>query len=399
MRRYYQILGIRENATQEEIKAAWLFMVKAFHPDKFVGSSFQQQQTAQERTKAINEAYSVLSNPVTRSHYDREFARHTRSNAATPNPANSPPPPTPPVTPSTGRVATGTRTIRKAILAAAVLIGALSLGKVFLLSNLKPGAPVVARSPSTRNTESLVPFQTIAPSGPPPRSSREFADEARQLRERLRESLFVWRTNIITTVFWIGERADRNHPVSHVQSCWDPNWAENYGGFDTPDPKSRRNYIPISFIPQQNPFYCALPYNDVTDGQFKLEAHVVIPWFNRAYVEPGLSVCKDRWVAIRKQNRTCYAQWEDCGPVLTDCFRYVFENDRPTKDGEIESPGLEISPAVRDYLGLNSRDVTDWQFVEVRDVPPGPWRNYGENNHFVIARRQMGMQPATSPKR
>ena len=45
-------------------------------------------------------------------------------------------------------------------------------------------------------------------------------------------------------------------------------------------------------------------------------------------------------------------------------------------------------PAVRDYLGLQSTDVTDWQFVEVRDVPPGPWRTYGDNNHFVIAQRQ-----------
>jgi hypothetical protein len=26
--------------------------------------------------------------------------------------------------------------------------------------------------------------------------------------------------------------------------------------------------------------------------------------------------------------------------------------------------------------------------VEVRDVPPGPWRSYGDNNHFVIAKRQ-----------
>jgi hypothetical protein len=26
--------------------------------------------------------------------------------------------------------------------------------------------------------------------------------------------------------------------------------------------------------------------------------------------------------------------------------------------------------------------------VEVRDVPPGPWRTYGDNNHFVIAQRQ-----------
>jgi hypothetical protein len=47
-----------------------------------------------------------------------------------------------------------------------------------------------------------------------------------------------------------------------------------------------------------------------------------------------------------------------------------------------------VSPAVRDYLGLGAMDVTDWQFVEVRDVPPGPWRDYGDNNHFVIARRQ-----------
>jgi hypothetical protein len=44
------------------------------------------------------------------------------------------------------------------------------------------------------------------------------------------------------------------------------------------------------------------------------------------------------------------------------------------------------------YLGLAQTDVTDWQFVEVRDVPPGPWRSYGENNHFVIARRQFGQQ-------
>jgi curved DNA-binding protein CbpA len=37
--------------------------------------------------------------------------------------------------------------------------------------------------------------------------------------------------------------------------------------------------------------------------------------------------------------------------------------------------GLNVSPAVHDYLGLAPTDVTDWQFVEVRDVPPGPWRS------------------------
>ncbi|MEY2579064.1 MAG: hypothetical protein QOI49_1888, partial [Verrucomicrobiota bacterium] len=38
----------------------------------------------------------------------------------------------------------------------------------------------------------------------------------------------------------------------------------------------------------------------------------------------------------------------------------------------------------------------------VRDVPPGPWRNYGDNNHFVIAKRlteQRIVQEATDKKK
>jgi len=202
---------------------------------------------------------------------------------------------------------------------------------------------------------------------------------------------FSWKTNIVTTVFWIGEQAGGNNPVPNFKSSWDANWTGSYGGFDNPDSSSRRNYIPVAFIPHQNPFYCALPYNDVTHGQFKPEAALVIPWFKQAYTGPGQSVCKDRWIAIRKGNRTCYAQWEDCGPFRTDHFQYVFQNERP-KPNLNHGAGLDVSPAVRDYLGLiptaGAPDVTDWQFVEVRDVPPGPWRSYGENNHFVIARRQ-----------
>ena len=198
---------------------------------------------------------------------------------------------------------------------------------------------------------------------------------------------FPWKMNIVTTVFWVGEQAGGNNPVPNYRSSWDFNWTTNYGGFDTPDPSARRNYIPVAFIPHQNPFYCALPYNDVTHGQFKPEAPLVIPWFKQAYVGPGQSVCKDRWIAIRKENRTCYAQWEDCGPFRTDHFQYVFQNERP-KPNLNQGAGLDVSPAVRDYLGLRPTDLTDWQFVEVRDVPAGPWRNYGENNHFVIARRQ-----------
>jgi len=198
---------------------------------------------------------------------------------------------------------------------------------------------------------------------------------------------FAWKSNIVTTVFWIGEQAGGNNPVPNNRSSWDLNWTASYGGFDTPDRSERRNYIPVSFVPKQNPFYFALPYNDVTHGQFKPEAPLVIPWFKQTYMGQGQSVCWHRWIAIRKGNRTCYAQWEDCGPFRTDHFQYVFGNERP-KPNLNKGAGLDVSPAVRDFLGLTDTDLTDWRFVDFEEVPHGPWAKYGDNNTFVLSQRQ-----------
>ena len=99
MRDYYRILGIRPDATQDEIREAWTFSVKAFHPDKFAGSSSHQNATAQERTKAINEAYELLSDSVKRAGYDREYARKPRTHPASQPPRPPPPPPSTPPPP------------------------------------------------------------------------------------------------------------------------------------------------------------------------------------------------------------------------------------------------------------------------------------------------------------
>ncbi len=198
---------------------------------------------------------------------------------------------------------------------------------------------------------------------------------------------YPWKSNIVTTVFWVGEQAGPNNPVPNNRSSWDLNWTANYGGFDNPSPSERRSYIPVAFVPHENPFYFALPYNDVTHGTFKPEARLVIPWFKRYFTGEGQSVCQHRWIAIRKGNRTCYAQWEDCGPFRTDHWQYVFGTDRP-KPNLNRGAGLDVSPAVRDYLGLQPTDVTDWQFVDPENVAPGPWRSYGSHNNFVLARRQ-----------
>jgi hypothetical protein len=35
--------------------------------------------------------------------------------------------------------------------------------------------------------------------------------------------------------------------------------------------------------------------------------------------------------------------------------------------------GLDVSPAVWQYLRMDDNAETAWRFVEAGDVPPGPW--------------------------
>lgn len=198
---------------------------------------------------------------------------------------------------------------------------------------------------------------------------------------------YPWHEGIVTTVFWIGENPSANNPVPNHSSAWDNNWARSFGGSDAPNSGDRKGFIPAKFVPRQNPFYIALPYNDVSGGRTKAEAPKIIPWFNEAFVKSGQTVLQGRWVAIRKDNRICYAQWEDVGPFRSDHWLYVFGTDRPRTNLN-GGAGLDVSPAVRDYLKLGSTDVTDWRFADFAEVAPGPWTLYGDNNTFVIDRRK-----------
>ena len=242
------------------------------------------------------------------------------------------------------------------------------------------------------------------------KSSAEFARYAMKLREesilRLEpqvivptesnkdgvRGLYPWKLNIVATIFWVGEQAGANNPVHNFSSSWDLTWWRTYGGYDNPNAEGRHKLpdggtIPAAFVPQQNPFYFALPYNDVTGGRHKSEARKVIPWFNAIFEQEGKSVCRDRWIMVRKGTRACYAQWSDCGPFSTEHWQYVFGNERPRPNLN-HGAGLDVSPAVRDYLAMASTDVVDWKFIEYSDIPPGPWARFGENNSFVIDSRR-----------
>ncbi len=64
-RDYYQVLGVSEKATTDEIKKAFRKLAKQYHPDKNPNNA-----QAAERFKEINEAHDVLSDTTKRKKYD-----------------------------------------------------------------------------------------------------------------------------------------------------------------------------------------------------------------------------------------------------------------------------------------------------------------------------------------
>ena len=64
---YYEILGVHRKSTSQEIKKAYRKLAMQFHPDK---SEKTDRASAEEQFKAINEAYSVLSDIQKRRMYD-----------------------------------------------------------------------------------------------------------------------------------------------------------------------------------------------------------------------------------------------------------------------------------------------------------------------------------------
>ncbi len=62
---YYEILGITANASAEEIRRAYHNRAFEYHPDRN-----QKNKEANEKMREINEAYTILSDPIRRREYD-----------------------------------------------------------------------------------------------------------------------------------------------------------------------------------------------------------------------------------------------------------------------------------------------------------------------------------------
>jgi hypothetical protein len=181
---------------------------------------------------------------------------------------------------------------------------------------------------------------------------------ARASLTRAHTTIYSWKTNIASFVFW----ADKTD--------------SDFGGKIAPQDS-----------PIQKPFYVALPFNDLKypdltrrwmPANWQFRTHGIKGQWTRIrtsggktvfaqWGEPG-SACRGRWVEIKDPaGRVCYAQWEGVGPLRNDDAPYVFGPERPTGNG------LAVSPAVAKYLDLGGTSRLSWRFVDAGDVPPGRW--------------------------
>jgi tetratricopeptide (TPR) repeat protein len=73
----YEILGIKTDASQEEVQSAYHNLAKQFHPDRFQSSEFSAdvRGKAERILSAINESYATLKDPGSRSIYDEKRLR------------------------------------------------------------------------------------------------------------------------------------------------------------------------------------------------------------------------------------------------------------------------------------------------------------------------------------
>jgi DnaJ-class molecular chaperone len=72
MTNWYQLLEVAESASPDVLKAAWRLLQRRYHPDNKATGDL-------EKSKLVNIAYDVLSDPDRRAAFDQELARERNS--------------------------------------------------------------------------------------------------------------------------------------------------------------------------------------------------------------------------------------------------------------------------------------------------------------------------------
>lgn len=101
----YDVLGVPSDAPPADVRRAYLRLARRYHPDYFTGATPAERAAAEERIRAVNQAWAVLGDPARRRALDdarpRPFQPFHAAEDDEPDPRQAPDVPYRPVPPPT----------------------------------------------------------------------------------------------------------------------------------------------------------------------------------------------------------------------------------------------------------------------------------------------------------
>ena len=70
---HVRVLGVKSNASDDDIKKAYRRLANKYHPDKLHGQSDVEKEQAAAQLQRVTTAYTVLSDPKQKAAFIKDF--------------------------------------------------------------------------------------------------------------------------------------------------------------------------------------------------------------------------------------------------------------------------------------------------------------------------------------
>ncbi|MDP5151288.1 cold adaptation protein ActJcold adaptation protein ActJ [Rheinheimera baltica] len=70
---HFRVLGVKSNASDDDIKKAYRRLANKYHPDKLHGQSDVEKEQAAAQLQRVTAAYTVLSDPKQKAAFIKDF--------------------------------------------------------------------------------------------------------------------------------------------------------------------------------------------------------------------------------------------------------------------------------------------------------------------------------------
>lgn len=157
MKDYYDILGVSPTSEAVVIRAAYKAMMLRYHPDT------NKSPDSEERSKEINEAFSVLNDTEKRARYDGQRAGFHGGGSDGGN-SNPPPPPKTPPTPKAsegeGKSEPSERQLKTAGVNGAYVLGACAIA-ISIITLISQNHPNTVLTTEARTDQALQQISSV----------------------------------------------------------------------------------------------------------------------------------------------------------------------------------------------------------------------------------------------